>query len=209
VNPANPIVWTGITQEVCYNLTTNVNPKQLRLYRGDGSSGVYYVRAISTGATLALPTASKRCVNITFSAGLPVATYTLALEDSATKTPRAAARVRTATATVYFARFLRTPASIALTVAWRVDAARHASPRDRVEAVRTRTGKRADWAYTSCACKGPPTPPAAPSGELTLRVPRSGCDPGGYTARLVSGASGEVVAVGFEWIDWERLCRKA
>ena len=209
VNPANPIVWTGIPQEVCYKLTTNVNPKQLRLYKGDASSGVYLIRAISAGATLSLPTASQSCVPITFSSGLPVATYTLVLEERATKTPRAATRLHTATASVFLSRFLRTNAKIDLTAKWRVDPA-HASPRDRVEVLNARTGERVDWAYTSCRCKGPPGPQAAPSGTLVLRVPRGGgCGPRGYTVRLVSGRGGgkEVVAVGFEWIDWAKLCR--
>ncbi len=209
MNPANPIVWTGIPQQVCYNLTANVNAKQLRLYTGDGSSWVYYINAISNGATLALPTASQSCVNVTFSPGLPIATYnTLVLEDSATNTPRATVRVRPATASVYFSRVLWTSTKIELTARWSVDTL-DACPRDWLEVVNTRTGERVDWAYTSCKCKGPPDWQAVQSGNMTFDMPRRGCDPDGYTVRLIAGGGDAVVAVGFEWIDWRRICSTA
>jgi hypothetical protein len=186
-----------------------VNPKQLRLYKGDGSSGVFYISAISAGDTLALPVANRSCVNVTFSSGLPIATYTLVLEDSATKTPRAAARINTATASVFFSRVFWTSTNIDLTAKWSVSAA-HASPRDRVEVVNA-TGARVDWAYTSCKCKGTPKSPAVPSGNLTFQLLRRGCARSGYTVRLVSGlGSGTtVVAVGFQWINWANVCGTA
>jgi hypothetical protein len=207
VDVSDPIVWTGISQEVCYNLDPDVNPKQLRLYSGDGSSWVYYINAITNGATLALPTSSQSCVNVTFSSGLPIATYTLVLEDSATNTPQATASVNTATASVFFSRVFWTDNNVELTVQWSVDAA-HASWRDWVEVFDTSSGERVDWAYTSCSCKVPLLP-AVPSGNLTFDMSRSDCDPGGYTVRLFPGGGDVEVAVGFQWIDWAKICGTA
>ena len=186
-----------------------MNPKQLRLYSGDGSTWVYYINAITNGATVALPTASQSCLNITFSPGLPIATYTLVLEDSTTRTPSAAARVNSATASVHFSRVSWTDTNIELTVQWSVDSV-DASWRDWVEAFDTRTGERTDWAYTSCSCKVPLVP-AVPSGNLTFDMARAGCSPGGYTVRLFPGGGGgeTAVAVGFQWINWTSICGTA
>ncbi len=207
VKPSSPLVWTGITRVVCYNLPANVNPKQLRLYSGDGSSGVYWIGAISSGATLALPTAIKSCVNMTISSGLPVGTYTLVLEDSTTRTPRFAARVNTATAYVYFSYIFWTNTFLDVTAKWSIDPA-HAAKRDKMEVFRP--GKLFDWTYTHCKCKTAPTPNAVAkiSGNYTFRLSRATCPRSGLTVRLVSAYSNvtQLAALGFNWINWAQLC---
>jgi hypothetical protein len=205
---AAPFVWIGLKQRICYAIPAyrNVGPKGLVLYLGNGAAGSYYPEALGAG-NAPLPAGPTGCADFTVSRGVAAGRYTIALEDSATGGLFATVSFAADRASIAVVSYALSGSGLALTVRWRVPAAR-ASPGDRVVVYGPR-GAVAHWFYTSCNCQAAPGSAADPAGTFEFDLVRVE-DPsvrGAYLAKLHPelGGGREAAAVAPDWVPWARL----
>jgi hypothetical protein len=205
-NPSNPIVWGGGIQQICYRIpaSANVNPKNLLLYVGDGSSGTYYSSALGASGNAALPADYQGCTSFTASGGVPVGPYTIMMQDTSTGNAFTGVSFTLLKATVTWAGVSAATTALTLTAKWNIPAAQ-ASPTDTVT-VTNSAGTTVYWFYTSCKCTTVPAAgaAAAPSGSIVFKLFKAGSVPGGYVMRLRPSGGSVVAAVASNWIPWAK-----
>ena len=204
MSTTTPLVWAGTVQEICYRIpaSANVNPKNLVLYVGDGSSGAYYANVLGA-ASADLPADYQGCTPLTVSTGVQLTTYTIVLKDKRTTNAIAAVSFRLAKATVSFSALTVGGTAITLTAAWSV-AADLASVNDMVKVVNSQ-GTVVYWFYTSCKCQTAPGAVAVPSGSQAFKLLKLNAVPGGYTVTFRPAGTDMIAAVGPNWIPWAKI----
>ena len=207
-DPNNPIVWGGGTQQICYRIpaSANVNPKNLVLYVGDGSSGTYYPNALGASGNAPLPTDYQGCTSFSASGGVPTGQqYTIMLQDTNTGNAFTGVSFTLYKASVAFAGLAPSGTQLLLTTTWNMPAA-YASPLDTVN-IYNSAGTVVFWYYTST--KSQTAPPAgtaaAPTGSLQVKILKAGSVPGGYTMQLNAAGTNVVAANALNWIPWAKI----
>ena len=205
MDPNNPQVWAGGIQQICYHIpaSANVNPKNLVLYVGDGSSGTYYPNALGAGnAPLSLD--YQGCTPFTV-AGVPLAQYTIMLQDSNTGNAFTGISFNLIKASVAFAGLAPSATQLLLTTTWTIPDA-NASPRDTVN-IYNSAGNVVFWYYTSTKSQTAPAAgaAAASTGSLQVKILKAGSVPGGYTMQLNPGGTSVVAAKALNWIPWAKI----
>ena len=207
-DPSGPIVWGGGIQQICYRIpaSANVNPKNLVLYVGDGSSGTYYPNALGASGNAPLPTDYQGCTSFSASGGVPAGQpYTIMLEDTSTGNAFTGVSFTLYKATVAWTALTPSAAQLVLTAAWSMPAAL-ASPLDTVT-VYNSAGTTVYWFYTGTKSQTAPAAGAAavPAGSLVFKILKAGSVPGGYKMQLSQGGSSVVTAVASNWIPWAKI----
>ena len=205
LDPTTRRVWAGTQQQMCYRLpaSVNVNPKNLILYIGDGSSGTSYPTALGKAGNAPLPADYQGCTNFVASAGVPAGPYTIAIQDTATGNAFTEVALNLVKASVAFNGLVPGAAALTLSVAWSVPA-ELADVKDMVKVINSK-GTVVYWAYTSCKCQTAPGAAAVPSGAVVFKLFKLNSVPGGYTLTLNPGGGNVVAAVGPNWIPWAKM----
>ena len=204
LSASSPVVWQGIVQQICYRIppSSNVNPKQLTLFIGDGSSGSYYPNSLG-GGDGPLPADYQGCTQFTVSTGVPAGLYTIVLQDSTTSSIFASVSFTASQAAVMFSGLSPIQGGLLLTAWWRIDP-NTASALDTVKVVNSQ-GTVVYWFYTSCQCQTKPTSAAVPTGTSSFQLLQLNSVPGGYTVKFYPGGGDMVAAVGVNWIPWAQM----
>ena len=207
MDTAKRLVWAGTTSQLCYRIpaSANVNPKNLLLYVGDGTSGTYYPTALGASGNAALPAEYQGCTNFVVSTGVPAGPYTIVLQDTATGATFAGISFNLARASVAYSTYASGSLAVTPTTTWNIPAAL-ASPLDTVKLVNSQ-GTVIFWYYTACKCQTTPLATAAPvlSGSLAIRIVKLNAVIGGYTLTFNPGGGNIIGAVAPNWIPWAKL----
>jgi len=197
-------LWAGTPQQICYYLppSGNVNPKNLVLYVGDGSSGTFYPTGLGAAGG-PLPTDYQACVPFMTSPGVPIGSYSIALQDTTTGNAFTTVGLQTGVATVLFSAMMPGAAALTLTMTWNINAAL-ASPQDTVKVINSQ-GNVIFWIYTSCNCNTAPGATAVPKGSSSVKIMKLNSVPGGYLVKLFPGGGNVVGAIGPNWVPWAKL----